>query len=121
MPHAKEDFDYSTYTKDTNFVVRINFNDPKDKARHDEMVGIVERMLELQKHIPCARIPHEKTVLQNQIDAIAQRSAAEAAFAREHLYRAEPDGSQCPEHGRLRFAIFLTSAGAHSPECQSEP
>jgi hypothetical protein len=28
---------------------RINFSDPADKARHDRMVALVERMLELKK------------------------------------------------------------------------
>jgi hypothetical protein len=32
----------------------INFSDPADKARHDKMVSLVERMLELHKRTPSA-------------------------------------------------------------------
>ncbi|OQY31106.1 MAG: hypothetical protein B6243_09015, partial [Anaerolineaceae bacterium 4572_5.2] len=35
----------------------INFDDPADKARHEQMVSLVERMLELQKQLPAAQVP----------------------------------------------------------------
>jgi hypothetical protein len=48
---------------------RINFSDPTDKSRHDEMVKLVDLMLDLRKRISAAKTEHEKTVLQRQIDA----------------------------------------------------
>jgi len=47
----------------------INFSDPADKSRHDWMVELVERMLALHKQLTAAKIEHEKTVLQRQIEA----------------------------------------------------
>jgi hypothetical protein len=40
-----------------------------DKARHDRMVQLVEHMLALHKQLAAAKAPHDKTVLQAQIDA----------------------------------------------------
>jgi len=48
----------------------INFDDPADKARHDQMVALVERMLELHRQLAEAKLPQARTVLQRQIDAI---------------------------------------------------
>lgn len=45
----------------------INFSDPIDKARHDQLVELVERMLALHKRSAAARVPQEKTMLQQQI------------------------------------------------------
>jgi type I restriction-modification system DNA methylase subunit len=45
----------------------INFTDPADKARHDKMVSLVERMLELHKRSP--RTPQEKESLQREIES----------------------------------------------------
>jgi hypothetical protein len=47
----------------------INFSDPVDKARHDRMVSLVTQMLDLNKKLQDARVDHEKTLLQRQIDA----------------------------------------------------
>ena len=47
----------------------INFDDPADKARHDDMVRLVERMLDLHKRVAAANLSHEKTALQRQIEA----------------------------------------------------
>ncbi|CCF84425.1 Eco57I restriction-modification methylase domain-containing protein [Nitrolancea hollandica] len=47
----------------------IDFDDPTDKARHDQMVALVERMLELHKRLSTAKIAHEKTMIQRQIEA----------------------------------------------------
>lgn len=47
----------------------IEFSDAEDKARHDRMVSLVQRMLDLHKSLPAAKTPHEKTALQRQIDA----------------------------------------------------
>jgi hypothetical protein len=52
------------------FPVRtIDFSDPADVARHDRMVALVERMLDLHRRRAAAKTPHEQSVLQAQIDA----------------------------------------------------
>jgi len=47
----------------------INFSDPADKARHDKMVALVERMLALHKKRAEVKIDHEKNLIEGQIDA----------------------------------------------------
>jgi REP element-mobilizing transposase RayT len=47
----------------------INLSDKKDKAQHDKMVSLVERMLKLHKELPKAKTPDEKTRLERQITA----------------------------------------------------
>jgi len=47
----------------------INFSDPADVARHDKMVTLVERMLDLHKKLAAATIPADKTLYQRQIEA----------------------------------------------------
>jgi len=47
----------------------IDFNNPNDKARHDRIVGLVERMLDLNKQLAESKIPQTKTVLRRQIEA----------------------------------------------------
>ena len=52
-----------------NFPIRtINFSDPVDKARHDRMVALVTQMLDLNKRLQDAKLEHEKTLLQRQIE-----------------------------------------------------
>ncbi|MEI6046613.1 MAG: Eco57I restriction-modification methylase domain-containing protein, partial [Chloroflexota bacterium] len=51
----------------------INFDNPLDKARHDQVVILVENMLDLHKRIATARTTQEKTMLQRQIDATDQQ------------------------------------------------
>jgi len=52
------------------FPVRvINFSEPTDKARHDQMVELVEQMLALNKQLAEAKTPQSKTILQRQIGA----------------------------------------------------
>ena len=46
----------------------IDFSDPADKARHDCMVELVERILDLNKQLAEAKIPQTKAVLQRQIE-----------------------------------------------------
>ena len=48
----------------------INFSDPADKARHDKMVTLVERMLALHKKRAEVKIDHEKNLIEGQIEAI---------------------------------------------------
>lgn len=47
----------------------VNFSDKSDKAKHDKMVALVERMLDLHKRLAKAKAPDDKTKLQRQIDA----------------------------------------------------
>jgi hypothetical protein len=47
----------------------INFADPADVARHDRMVALVQRMLDLHKRLAAAKTPNDKTLLQRQISA----------------------------------------------------
>jgi len=46
----------------------IDFSAPSDKARHDRMVKLVKRMLDLNKQLVEAKDPQTKTVLQRQIE-----------------------------------------------------
>jgi hypothetical protein len=55
----------------------IDFSNKADKARHDKMVELVERILDLHKQLPKAKTPHEQESLKrtiaatdNQIDAL---------------------------------------------------
>ena len=47
----------------------IDFTSPADVARHDRMVALVMRMLDLHKKLAVEQAPHVKTVLQRQIEA----------------------------------------------------
>jgi type I restriction-modification system DNA methylase subunit len=47
----------------------INHADRADKARYDQVVSLVERILELQRRLATAKTGQEKTVLQRQIEA----------------------------------------------------
>jgi hypothetical protein len=47
----------------------INFDDPADKARHDQMVKLVERMLDLHRQLAAARTPFDRKALERQIAA----------------------------------------------------
>ena len=47
----------------------INFDDPTDKAAHDRMVELVDRMLELNKKLAEAKTPQAADVLKRQIEA----------------------------------------------------
>ncbi len=46
----------------------INFSDAEDKARHEKMVSLVERMLELHKS-PSARTPGDKERVKREIES----------------------------------------------------
>ncbi len=47
----------------------VDFADPKDMARHDRMVALVERMLALHEKLAAAKIGQEKAIMQRQIEA----------------------------------------------------
>ncbi len=52
------------------FPVRtIDKDNPHEKSRHDQVVSLVEKMLELHKQLAAAKSAHENTVIQRQIDA----------------------------------------------------
>jgi len=71
LPKLRGGFYEPSYVYFKNFPVRsIDFSDPADKARHDQMVELVEQMLTLNKQLAEAKAPQTKTVLQRQIEAI---------------------------------------------------
>ncbi len=41
-------------------LLKIRYKDTADKARHDKLVSLVERMLELHKHSAVVRSPLDK-------------------------------------------------------------
>ncbi|MHB1033133.1 MAG: Eco57I restriction-modification methylase domain-containing protein [Pirellulales bacterium] len=45
----------------------IDFSNRADKARHDRLVELVQRMLELNRQLPTVRTPDQKTRLERQI------------------------------------------------------
>jgi type I restriction-modification system DNA methylase subunit len=47
----------------------IDFTDAQDKARHDRMVALVEKMLALHQQLPAAHTAHDRDLIQRQIDA----------------------------------------------------
>ncbi|MFZ5433673.1 MAG: Eco57I restriction-modification methylase domain-containing protein [Calditrichota bacterium] len=51
----------------------INFSDRKDKARHDGLVKLVEKMLKLQADVRTATLPGEETRLRREIAATDRR------------------------------------------------
>lgn len=51
----------------------INFSDPNDVARHNQMVTFVETMLNLNKKLQEIQTPHEKTRIQNRIEYTDQQ------------------------------------------------
>ncbi len=51
------------------FPIVTDFTAPADKARHDQIVALVERMLDLHRRLPAAKTAQERTVLQRQIES----------------------------------------------------
>jgi hypothetical protein len=47
----------------------IDFANPADVTRHDQMVALVERMLVMHRELAAARISQDKMMIQRQIDA----------------------------------------------------
>ena len=47
----------------------IDFSDPSDRSKHEQMVHLVEQMLSLNQQLAAAKTPQDQTVLQRQIDA----------------------------------------------------
>jgi len=70
LPKLRGNFFEPSYVYFKDFPIRtIDFSDPTDKARHDRMVELVKRMLDLNKRLAAATVPQEKTVLQRRIEA----------------------------------------------------
>jgi len=46
----------------------IDFDNPQDVLKHDRLVKLVDKMLDLHKQLAAAKIPDEKTRIQRQID-----------------------------------------------------
>jgi hypothetical protein len=70
LPKLRGGFFMPAYAAIKDFPIRtINFSDPADKARHDTMVALVERMLALHKQLGVVKTDHEKTLLERQIEA----------------------------------------------------
>lgn len=46
----------------------INFNDPQDVKKHNEIVKLVEQMLKFNEKLSKTKIPTEKELIQRQID-----------------------------------------------------
>jgi hypothetical protein len=53
----------------------IDFTNPADMARHDRMVSLVERMLDLHKRVAAEQVPHAKTMLQRHAEGGSDRQA----------------------------------------------
>jgi type I restriction-modification system DNA methylase subunit len=62
-------FRYFTQFVEQLPIRRIDFSDSDDKAHHDKMVPLVERMLDLHNHLATAKNPNDKTNLQREIEA----------------------------------------------------
>ena len=45
----------------------IDFDNPDDVAKHNNVVKLVQRMLDLHKRLAAAKVPAEKTRIQRQI------------------------------------------------------
>jgi len=50
-------------------ICSIDFDNSTEKARHDQMLELVERMVTLNKQLAEAKVPQIQTVLQRQIEA----------------------------------------------------
>ena len=48
----------------------INFENPSEKARHDKLVSLVERMLELKKKYHETRMEQDKELCERQIKMV---------------------------------------------------
>ena len=54
-------------------VPRLNFSKPADKARHDKLVLLVDKLLGLMPRLRAATVPAEKATLQNAVTATDQQ------------------------------------------------
>jgi RNase P/RNase MRP subunit p29 len=73
----------------------LDFNDPTNKARHGQMIDLVEQMLNLHKQLAEAKVPQAKTVLQRQIET-TDRQIDELVY---ELYRLTEEEIKIVEKG----------------------
>ena len=50
-------------------ILPVNDSDTEYKSRHDKIVQLVDRILMLNKQLAKTKAPHDREVLQRQIDA----------------------------------------------------
>jgi hypothetical protein len=68
LPKLRGDFYEPSYVYFKDFPIRtIDFSNPNEKAAHDKLVSLVERMLVLHKRF--ARTPQEKEMIRREIEA----------------------------------------------------
>jgi len=69
LPKLRGGFFEPGYAFVKDFPIRtIDFGNPDDKAKHDKMVKLVDRILDLHKRLTVAKVPAEKTRIQRQIN-----------------------------------------------------
>ena len=74
LKHVSTNFQGGYFAANKQFLDQLPIRtidpaDPADVARHDRMVALVEKMLDLNKRLAAAKAPHEKEVLAGMIDA----------------------------------------------------
>ncbi len=68
LPKLRGDFYEPSYVYFKDFpILTIDFDKPSEKALHDKIVTLVEKMLDLNKKLQKVKIVHEKEHLQRQI------------------------------------------------------
>jgi hypothetical protein len=78
----RDDFPKIVLKETRNLPIRpINFSDPADKARHDKMVELVDRMLELNEQ------KHSGKLAPSQVDRVDREIAATDAEIDELVYK----------------------------------
>ena len=76
VPKANQFYIYKTMFLKGLPIRRINFSDPADRQRHDQMVALVERMLALPASAPPPHTPTEQTMLQHRSPPPTRRLTA---------------------------------------------
>ena len=77
----RDDFPKIVLKETRNLPIRpINFSDPADKARHDKMVELVDRMLELNKQ------KHSGKLAPSQVERVDREIAATDAEIDDLVY-----------------------------------
>jgi len=74
----------------------INFDDSNDKANHDKMVKLVDRMLILHKQLNDVKISQDKILIQRQIDK-TDREIDSLVYA---LYELTPEEIEIVENAK---------------------
>jgi hypothetical protein len=83
----------------------IRFTDPADKSRHDRMVQLVTRILDLHQKLPVTKLPTDKTRLQREIAA----TDAQIDALVYQLYALTPEEIQLVESATAPAATPATS------------